>query len=119
MHVYLGKRYLGVSATPTSRYGQLYGLMGVMMSGYRGSALAGMMGAYLNGQGAAGYNVGPGMMGYDYGYTHTASSNSGWPTLAVIAVVVLALLLVGGVLAFAAPRLRRRSHAAGAAATKT
>jgi hypothetical protein len=119
MHVYLGKRYLGVSATPTSRYGQLYGLMGVMMSGYRGSALAGMMGAYLSGQGAAGYKVGPGMMGYDYGYTRTAGSSSGWPTVAVIAVVVLALLLVGGVLAFAAPRLRRRTHAAGAATTKT
>ena len=44
MHVYLGKRFLGVSVTPPSRYTRLYGLMGVMMSGYRGSALAGMMG---------------------------------------------------------------------------
>ena len=41
MHVFLGKRYLGVSVTPSSRYGRLYGLMGVMMSGYRGSASPG------------------------------------------------------------------------------
>jgi hypothetical protein len=119
MHVYLGKRFLGVSAKPTSRYGQLWGLMGVMMSGYHGSALAGMMRAYLNGQGTAGYTTGPGMMGYGYGDTHAASSTSGWPTLAVIAVIALTVLLVGGAVAFAAPRLRGRSRAAGAATTKT
>jgi hypothetical protein len=119
MHVYLGKRFLGVSATPTSRSRQLWGLMGVMMSGYHGSALAGMMGAYLNGHGTAGYTMSSGMMGYDYGHTHGADSNSGWPTVAVIAVIVLTLLLVGGAVVFAAPRLRGRSRATGAAATKT
>jgi hypothetical protein len=119
MHVYLGKRFLGVSAPPTNRYGQLWGLMSVMMSGYHGSALARMMGGYLNGEGTAGYTTGPGMMGYEYGDTHTTGSNSGWPTVAVIAVIVLTLLLLGGVVAVAAPRLRGRSHAAGAATTKT
>src|ERR1035437_4760749 len=37
MHIYLGERYLGVSTPPSSRSAPLYGLMGVMMSGYRGS----------------------------------------------------------------------------------
>jgi hypothetical protein len=118
MHIYLGERYLGVSATPTSRNGQLWGLMGVMMSGYHRSALAGMMGAYLSGQGAPGYRMGPGMMG-GYGYTPAARSRSGWPTAAVIAVCVFALLLVAGVVAVGAPRLGRRSHAAGAATPRT
>jgi hypothetical protein len=45
MHIYLGKRFLGVNATPSGQDSRLYGLMGVMMSGSRGSALAGMMGA--------------------------------------------------------------------------
>jgi hypothetical protein len=31
------------------------------------------------------------MMGYEYGDTHTTGSNSGWPTVAVIAVIVLTL----------------------------
>jgi hypothetical protein len=104
MHIYLGKRYLGVSATPTSHYGQLWGLMGVMMSGYRGSALAGMMGAYLNGQGAAGYAPGSGMMGY----TPAASTSNTWPTGAIIAVCMLGLLLVVAAIAFAVTRGRRR-----------
>jgi hypothetical protein len=32
MHIYLGKRYVGISATPGSRYAPLYGLMGAMMA---------------------------------------------------------------------------------------
>jgi hypothetical protein len=112
MHIYLAKRYLGVQATPGSRYGPLYGLMGAMMSGYRGSALAGMMGAYLNGQGTAGYPNGVGMMGSGYGYTPAAGSSGGWPVGAVIAASVLAVLLVGGALAFVVPRLRGRTHRA-------
>jgi hypothetical protein len=110
MHIYLGKRYLGLNASPRSRYGPLYGLMGAMMSGYRGSALAGMMGAYLSGQGTAGYPMGPGMMGY--GYTPAANSSGGWPTGAIVAVSVLAVLLVGGAIALAVPRLRRRPRRA-------
>jgi hypothetical protein len=113
MHVYLGKRYLGISAAPGSRYAPLYGLMGVMMTGYRGSALAGMMGAYFSGHGTAGYRVGPGMMGYGYGYTPAASSSGGWPTGAVIAVAALAALLLGGLAALSVPRLRRRPPTAG------
>ena len=116
MHVYLGKRYLGINATPASRYGKLYGLMGVMMSGHHGSALAGMMGAYLNGQGTAGYTMGPGMMGYGSSYTPTSSSSRDWPTGAIIAVGVLAAALIGGFAAFALPRFRRRSRP-GTAAT--
>lgn len=116
MHIYLGKRYLGVSATPSSKYSHLYGLMGAMMSGYRGSALAGMMSAYLNGQGSAGYKMGPGMMGYAYGSTPASSSSGGWPTGAIVAVAVLAAILIGGAAAVAVPRVRKRSHP-GAAAT--
>jgi hypothetical protein len=116
MHIYLGKRFLGVDATPSSQYSQLYGLMGVMMSGYRGSALAGMMGAYLNGQGTAGYTLGPGMMGYS-GYTTTPSSHGGWPTDAVVAVVALGAVLIVGLGAFALPRVRRRRHSRTAATT--
>ncbi len=115
MHIYLGKRYLGVTATPSSRYSQLYGLMGTMMSGYRGSALAGMMGAYLNGQGTAGDPMGPGMMGY--GYTPNANSGDGWPTGAVIAVAVLGALLIGGLAALTLPRVRKRGHSGTAATT--
>jgi hypothetical protein len=117
MHIYLGERYLGVSTTPTSRYAPLYGLMGVMMSRYRGSPLAGMMSRYLSGQSqtSSGSGVGPGMMGYGYGNTPTASSSSGWPTGAIIATIVLAALLVGGALAVVLPRLRRRSQRATSA----
>jgi hypothetical protein len=118
MHIYLGQRYLGVSVTPSSRYSQLYGLMGVMMSGYHGSALAGMMGAYLNGQGTAGYTMGPGMMGYSgNGSTPAASSSSGWPTGAVIAVVALGAALIVGLGALALPRVRKRRHSRTAATT--
>jgi hypothetical protein len=106
MHIYLGKRYLGVSATPTTRYGQLYGLMGVMMSGDRGSALAGMMGAYLNGQGTAGYTMGPGMMGYAYPSASGTSSSGGWPTAAIVATAILAGLLLAAAVAFLTPRIR-------------
>jgi hypothetical protein len=115
MHVYLGERFLGVSVTPSSRYAQLWGLMGVMMSGYRGSALAGMMGAYLNGRGTAGYTMGPGMMGYGYGYTPTASSGGGWPAGAVVAVVALGAVLLVGVGVLALPRVRKRWHSGTAA----
>ena len=117
MHVYLGKRYLGVNATPGGRYGTFYGLMGVMMSGYRGSALARMMGAYLNGHGTTGYTMGPGMMGYGYGGpTPTASSSGGWPTGAIVAVAALAAVLIC-VVAFGLPRIRRRWHRPGTAAS--
>lgn len=113
MHVYLGKRYLGVSITASSRYTALYGLMGVMMSGYRGSPLAGMMSRYLSGQTAAGYRPGPGMMGSAYGHTTAAnSSNGGWPTGAIVATAVLAALLLAAALALALPKLRRRNRSA-------
>ena len=117
MHVYLGKRFLGVTVTPSSRYSQLYGLMGVMMGGYHGSALAGMMGAYLNGQGTAGYEMGPGMMGYGYGHTPATSSGGGWPAGAVIAVVALGAVLFVGLGALALPRIRKRWHSGPAATT--
>lgn len=117
MHIYLGKRFLGVSVTPSSRDSQLYGLMGSMMSGYHGSELAGMMGAYLNGQGTAGYGMGPGMMGYRYGHTPTASSGGGWPAGAVVAVAVLGTVLIGGLAALALPRVRKRGHSGTAATT--
>jgi hypothetical protein len=117
MHVYLGKRFLGVSVTPSGRYSRLYGLMGVMMSGYRGSALAGMMGAYLNGQGTAGYTMGPGMMGSAHGHTPTASSGGGWPAGAVVAVVALGAVMIVGLGALVLPRVRKRSHSGPAATT--
>jgi hypothetical protein len=117
MHIYLGKRFLGVNATPSGQYSRLYGLMGVMMSGYRGSTLAGMMGAYLNGQGAAGYPMGPGMMGQAYAYPPAASSGSGWPTGAVVAVLALGALLIAGLGALALPRVRKRRHSGTAATT--
>ena len=112
MHTYLGQRYLGVSTTRGARFAPLYGLMGVMMSGYRGSSLAGMMGAYLTGQGTAGYMMGPGMMGSVYGYTPAASSGGSWPTGAIIATAILATLLLGGAVALTLPTLRRRNHPA-------
>jgi len=115
MHIYLGKRFLGVTVTPSSRYSQLYGLMGVMMSGYHGSALAGMMGRYLNGQGTAGYAMGPGMMGY--GYTPAASSGGGWPAGAVVAVIALGAVLIVGLGALALPRVRKRRHSGTTATT--
>ena len=110
MHIYLGKRYLGVTATPGNRYGALYGLMGAMMSGYRGSTIAGMMSRYLSGQGTAGYTTGAGMMGYGYSNAPAASSSGGWPTGAIVTVTVLGVLLIGGALAIAVPRLRGRPH---------
>ena len=117
MHIYLGKRFLGVTVTASSRYSQLYGLMGVMMGGYHGSALAGMMGAYLNGQGPAGYTMGPGMMGYGYGHTPAASSGGGWAAGAVIAVLALGAVLIVGLGALALPRVRKRWHSGPAATT--
>ena len=117
MHIYLGKRFLGVNATPSSQYSQLYGLMGVMMSGRRGSALARMMGAYLNGQGAAGYTMGPGMMGYAYGDSPAASSGGSWPAGAVVAVIALGAVLIVGLGALALPRVRKRRHSGTAATT--
>jgi hypothetical protein len=112
MHIYLAKRYLGVNS-PRGSDGHLWALMGVMMSGYRGSALAGMMAAYLNGQGTAGYQLGTGMMGYGYAYTPAAGGNvgNGWPTGAILAVCALGLLLVGGGIAYVLTRGRERPHA--------
>jgi hypothetical protein len=110
MHVYLGERYLGKSTAQVSgRYAPMYGLIG-MMTGYRGSSIAGMMSGYLNSQsqGTAPYTVGPGMMGYGIGTS--ANSSSSWPTGAIVAVAILAALLVGGLLAVALPRLRQRGQ---------
>lgn len=110
MHIYLGERYLGKSVEASGQYGPLWGLMGVMMSGYHGSALAGMMGRYLSGAGQAngsgyGSGYGPYMMGNGYRgymmggygpylYGHDSDMSAG----AIIAIVlgslaVLALLL--------------------------
>jgi hypothetical protein len=50
------------------------------------------------------------MMGY--GYTPAATSSGGWPAGAIIATAVLATLLVGGALAIARQKLRRRTHRA-------
>jgi hypothetical protein len=110
MHVYLGERYLGKSTTKISgRYAPMYGLLG-MMTGYRGSSIAGMMSGYLNsqGQGATPYTGGPGMMGY--GTLTSANSSGSWPTGAIVAIAVLAVLLIGGLL-LALPRLRGRGNA--------
>ncbi|MFI4977259.1 MAG: hypothetical protein ACHQC8_01055 [Solirubrobacterales bacterium] len=109
MHVYLGERYLGKSATFSGRYAPMYGLIG-MMTSYRGSALAGMMSSYLSGQSqsAGPYTAGPGMMGY--GTRPLANSSSGWPTGAIVATAALAALLLGVALALGMPMLRRRSQ---------
>jgi hypothetical protein len=111
MHMYLGKRYLGANVMPGGRYGAVYGLMGVMMSGYRGSPLAGMMARYLNGHGSAGYSMGPGMMTHPYGYESSAYSGGGWSTGALVGIAVGTLLLGGG-FALLVLRLRRRAHPA-------
>jgi hypothetical protein len=113
MHVYLGKRYLGNSAQIPGPYAPMYGLMG-MMTGYRSGSIASMMSGYLNGAsqstggsgGMMGTGTRAGMMGY-YG-TSSASSTGGWPTGAVVATAVLAALLLGGLVAFVVPALRRR-----------
>lgn len=115
MHSYLGKRFLGVRATPSSRDSELYGLMGVMMSGSRGSPLAGMMGAYLSGQGRAGSAMGPGMMGHRD--RPTASAGGDWPAGAIVAVSALGAVLIVGLAAVALPRLRKRRHSDTTATT--
>lgn len=119
MHVYLGKRYLGINAQIPRRYMPMYGLAG-MMTGYRGSSIAGMMSGYLNSgsraTGAYGNMMGTGtgtatstgMMGY-YGTQSAASSDSSWPTGAIVATGVLAALLLGGLIALGVPALRRRA----------
>jgi hypothetical protein len=109
MHTYLGRRYLGLSTTPSSRSTALYGLMGVMMSGHRGSPLASMMSRYLSGQTTRTSGMGPGMMGYTVGNTPTDTASSGWPAGAIIATVALAALLIAGALAITLPKLRARS----------
>jgi hypothetical protein len=109
MHIYLGRRYLGLSTTPSSRSTALYGLMGVMMSGHRGSPLASMMSRYLSGQTTRTAGVGPGMMGYTVGNTPTGTASSGWPASAIIATVALAALLIAGALAITLPKLRAQS----------
>jgi hypothetical protein len=111
MHIYLAKRHLGVNVMPGSRYGDVYRLMGVMMSSYRGSPLAGMMARYLNGHGSAGYSMGPGMMSYPYGSVSSAASSGGWSTGALVGIAVGTLLLGGG-FALLVLRLRRRAHRA-------
>jgi hypothetical protein len=111
MHTYLGERYLGVNTVPSSRYAPFFGLMGVMMSGYRGSPLAGMMSRYLSGQAAPGYpGAGPGMMGYGYATPGATSSSGAWPTGAIVATAALAALALAGATAVALPRLRKRPH---------
>jgi hypothetical protein len=105
MHSYLGQRYFGKSAQIPGRYAPMYGLIG-MMTGYRGSSLAGMMSGYLNSHiTTPNTTLGHGMMGYA---TQTsASSSDGWPTGAIIATAVLAALLLGGLIALLLPALRR------------
>jgi hypothetical protein len=99
MHIYLGERYLGKS-TPqgAGRYAPMYGLIG-MMTGYRGTSIAGMMSGYLNSQSrsqsTAPYTTGGGMMGYGTG---SRANSSGWPTGAIVAVAVLAALLLVGMI---------------------
>jgi hypothetical protein len=80
--------------------------------GSGGAPYAGMMGGYPGGQGngiatnpRSTFQMGPGMMGYAYG---ARSASGGLSTGAFIAIVALGALLVGGLLAFAVPRLRRR-----------
>jgi hypothetical protein len=109
MHVYLGERYLGKTAQIPGRYAPMYGLIG-MMTGYRGSSIAGMMSGYLNSQsqGTQPYTGGPGMMGS--GTLTSANSSGGWPTGAIVAIAVLAALLIGGLL-LALPRLHGRGQA--------
>ena len=108
MHRYLGERYLGNSAQIPGRYTPYYGMVGMML-GYRGSSLAGMMSGYLNSGSTGAYSGGSGMMG-GYGTGTVASSTGGgWPTGAVVTIVVLAALLVAGALAL---MLRRGHHAA-------
>jgi hypothetical protein len=110
MHVYLGERYLGNSgAQIPGRYAPMYGLIG-MMTGYRGSSIAGMMSGYLNSQsqGTTPNSIGPGMMGYGTGTS--ASSSSGWPTGAIIAVVILGALLLAGALVLLVQMLRGRDY---------
>ncbi len=104
MHVYLAERYLGIRAAPTRADAALYGLVGTMMSSDRGSSLAGMMSAYLDGRGTAGYQ----MMGYHGSDTAASSGSTGWPTAAIVATTALAVLLIGTVVALAIPRLHRR-----------
>ena len=122
MHVYLGERYLGKSAQIPGRYMPMYGLIG-MMTGYRGSSIAGMMSGYLNSQSQSttpNTTLGPGMMGY--GAQTSATSSDGWPTGAIVATAVMAALLLAGALRLGLPMLRRRNaqrHPQGPASTPT
>jgi hypothetical protein len=106
MHVYLGERYLGKSAQIPGRYAPMYGLIG-MMTGYRGSSIAGMMSGYLNSQtqSTTPYSGSTGMMGY---YGTSANSTGGLSTGAIVAIVILAALLLGGGLALGIRKLRGR-----------
>jgi hypothetical protein len=104
MHTYLGPRYPGVNPTPSSRYAPLYGPAGVMMSGYRGSPLAGMMSRYLTGQAATGqYGTGPGMMRYPYWSTGSSGVGAG----AIIAIILGSVALLS-LAVLGATRLARR-----------
>ncbi|HUY59571.1 MAG TPA: hypothetical protein VMV16_07665 [Solirubrobacteraceae bacterium] len=109
MYVYLGKRYLGVSATLPGRYASMFGLMGAMMSGYHGS-LADMMSRYLRGEGSTNYSgMGPGMMGSLTGAEGSASASGGWPTMAIVATVAMGAILLITVLWIGLARLRDRT----------
>jgi hypothetical protein len=108
MHIYLGERYLGKSTPQVSgRYAPMYGLIG-MMTGYRGTSIAGMMSGYLNSQsqsqGTVPYTNGFGMMGYRAG--PLANSSSGWPTGAIVAVAILAAPLLAGMIVLVVRRPR-------------
>jgi hypothetical protein len=76
-----------------------------------------MMGRYLEegagssstGNGSYGMMGGSrGMMGYG-SVNQSSSSSGGWPTGAIVAVAVLGVVLIGGLLALALPRMRGRS----------
>jgi hypothetical protein len=141
MYLYMGERYLGKSVSPNANYRSYYGWMASMMSRY-GGYYAGMMGGYLMaayrsvaGGGAApyggmmgGYAGGNGTSSNPGGVHHSmmgsyagagGSSSSGWSTGAIVAVAVLGAVVIGGALAFAWSRLRRRGKGPGPASPAT
>jgi hypothetical protein len=116
MYTYLGERYLGVKATVPGQYAPMFGLMGVMMEGYHGSSLAGMMSRYLRGDGSTSYTgMGAGMMGSLNGAEGSASASGGWPTMAIVATVAMGAILLITVLWIGLARLRVRTDHSTAA----
>jgi hypothetical protein len=109
MHVYVGERYLGQSARIPHRYMPMYGLMG-MLTGYRGSALAGMMSGYLGGmhRRSGGSVSGSGMMRFGA----SSHSSGGWMSAATVAIFLLAVLLLAAGIAVAVSSLRHRGDSA-------